>query len=431
MYEPEGFTGLTETICLSHITDLVLLDLVIGEADSRICSYCDHRSTDGRITAVSMDVVGRLVYDAATWLYHDHGGLVPDEWDEWNAGHETDYVVGDCTSGAFDASVIDEVNAHIADAIATPNYWMESGLRDEFQFSWDGFAQIVKYQSRFVYVGAREREGRRNEPPARVSRFLDGLLAYVQDDMLTMVEPGEKLYRARMAEDGFTFRHEARADPAKHLGPAPAGKASAGRLNPEGVGLFYGATTRQIAVKEIALHSLFDDAIVGGFVVQRPLTVLDFTKQPAPPSIFAVDKRRQFLFARFADDFEERLTQSVRLTGVERVEYVVTQIIGEYFRWAPEKKLDGIAWKSHLLSGDENGKNVLVWASADDVRSDPPPADDPADSELWRRSFGPPTPTLTLSDRDVTVHRAKRFVTVSHAILPGDDDPDPMFMDLK
>lgn len=234
-----------------------------------------------------------------------------------------------------------------------------------------------------------------------------------------------------MAEDGHTFRHESRDDPAKHLGPAPAGKASAGRLNPEGVGLFYGATTRDVAVKETALHSLFDDAVVGGFVVQRQLTILDFTKQPALPSIFAADKRGQFLFARFADDFEERLTQSVRLTGEERVEYVVTQIIGEYFRWAPEKKLDGIAWKSHLLSEDEEGKNVLVWASADDVRSDPPPADDPADSELWRRSFGPPTPTLTLSNRDVTVHRAKRFVTVSHPILPGDDDPDPMFTDVK
>lgn len=122
MYEPEGFTGLTETICLAHITDLVLLEVVMGEADSRVCSYCDHRSIDGRITAVSMDVVGRLVYDAAIWLYHDHGGLVPDDWDDGDGGHETEYVVDDCTSGAFDDSVIEGVNAHITEAIATPNY---------------------------------------------------------------------------------------------------------------------------------------------------------------------------------------------------------------------------------------------------------------------------------------------------------------------
>lgn len=431
MFEPEGFTGLSETICLSHITDPVLLARVEDGADSRECSYCDFRSPDGRFTAVSMDVVGRLVYDAAVWLYHDHGGLMPDEWDDWNSGYDTDYVVDDCTSGAFSASVIDAVNAHITDAIATPNYWMESGLHEEFLFSWDGFADTVKHRSRFVYIGAREREGRRNEPPAQVSRFLDGLNAYVQDDMMTFIEPGEKLYRARMVESGLMFQADARRDPAKNLGPAPAGKASAGRLNPEGVGLFYGATTVDVAVKETALHSLYDDAVVGGFVAQRQLTILDFTKSPALPSIFDDSKRRQFLFARFAGDFEERLTQSVRLTGEERVEYVVTQIIGEYFRWAPEKKLDGIAWKSHLLGDGEEGKNVLVWASADDVRSDPPPAGDPADSELWRRSYGPPTPMLTLSNGDVSVHHAKRSVTVSHAILPGDDDPDPMFMDVK
>ncbi|EXJ50745.1 RES domain-containing protein [Microbacterium sp. MRS-1] len=425
---PEGFTGLTETICFDHIIDDALADLVRDDVDDSECDYCGRKAKrDEPPFAVSMDVVGRHVFEAATWLYHDHGGLYPDDW---NPSYDTGEVIDDCTSRAFDASVIEAVNAHITDAIATPNYWMESGLRDEFLFSWEGFAETVKHQSRFVYVGAREREGRRNEPPARVSRFLDGLAAYVQDDMLTVIEPGEKLYRARMAEDGFSLRRDARDDPAKHLGPAPAGKASAGRLNPEGVGLFYGATTREVAVKETALHSLYDDAVVGGFTAQRQLTILDFTKSPALPSIFAPHLRRQFLFARFADDFEERLTQSVRLTGEERVEYVVTQIIGEYFRWAPEKKLDGIAWKSHLLDDGEEGKNVLVWASADDVRSDPPPKGDPADSELWRRTYGTPSPTLTLSDRDVSVHRAKRSVTVSPPILPGDDDPDPLFLDV-
>jgi hypothetical protein len=122
----------------------------------------------------------------------------------------------------------------------------------------------------------------------------------------------------------------------------------------------------------------------------------------------------------------------VRLTGAERVEYVVTQVIGEYFRWAPMKPLDGIAWESHLLGEDEGkcGVNVLVWASVDDVRSDPPPANDPADSELWRRTFGPPIPTLTLSADDVRRHQVHRLVQTSAVGLLIDvEDPDPLFMD--
>jgi hypothetical protein len=107
---------------------------------------------------------------------------------------------------------------------------------------------------------------------------------------------------------------------------------------------------------------------------------------------------------------------------------VVTQVIGEYFRWAPEMKLDGIAWESHLLRRGEVGKNVLVWASADDVQSDPPADDDPSHSAVWQRSFGSVNPTLTLSRADVSIHHATRFVEVSGPHLPGDDDPSPLFM---
>lgn len=71
------------------------------------------------------------------------------------------------------------------------------------------------------------------------------------------------------------------------------------------------------------------------------------------------------------------------------------------------------------VCADEFRRCLAALAGADDVRSDPPPADDRADPELWRRSFGPATPTLTLSDRDITVHRAKRFVTVSPRDSPG------------
>jgi hypothetical protein len=428
MHESEGFTGLDESICHSHITDAVLADLVQGEVDQRECSYCGRTGDpEGPSFAVPMNDVGRHAFEAANWQYHDgHDEFFHEGYPEQ---YDTEFVIGEIMARAIDPGVAGEVVSHIADAITTPHAWVDSRLHEDFLFSWESFAETVKYQSRFVYVGDRERPGRRNEPPARVSRFLDGLAAYVQDDMLTRVSPGEKLYRARMVDDAFAFQHEVRKDPAKHLGPAPAGKASAGRLNPEGVGLFYGATTVDVAVKETALHSLYDEAVVGAFTACRPLMILDFTRRPIPPSVFARDQRRRFLFARFADDFVERLTQSVRLTGAERVEYVVTQVIGEYFRWAPETKLDGIAWESHLLRRGEIGKNVLVWAGADDVRSDPPADADPSDSAPRRRSFDLASPTLTLSRVDISIHHATRFVQVSGPHLPGDDDPSPMFLE--
>lgn len=423
----DGLAWLTETICHDHISDNALAELVIAEVDKRECSYCRRAGkNDEPPFAVSMNSVVRHVFEAANWLYHDG----TDEFfhEGYPFQYDTDEVIADVADGAFATEVWDEVAADISDALPVSD-WVSSQLHEDFLFSWESFANTVRYESRFVYVGQRERPGRRNEAPARLSRFLDGLNGYVQDGMFTEFAPGDVLYRARMIE-GEQLVDDAQKDPAKHLGPAPAGKASAGRLNPEGVGLFYGATTAELAVKETALHSRHDEAMVGGFKVQRPLVILDFTKRPRLPSIYDRKRRREFLFARFADDFVERITQSVRLTGEERVEYVVTQVIGEYFRWAPMKPLDGIAWESHLLDSGESGVNVLVWASADDVGSDPPVENDFMDSELWRRSFGAPTPTLTLSKRDVRRHHVQRSVRTSAVGWLGDvDDSDPLFLD--
>lgn len=430
MYADEGFTFLLEAICIEHILDPALASRVSSAVTERTCSYCERQVDDDHPPiAVSMNVVGRLVFDAATWLFTEgYDGDPEDMGDFYYQQHDTEFVVASVLAGALDQRVSESVVYHISDAITKPTIWADSGLQEQFLFSWDSFAETVKHRSRFVYIGAEERKGRENEPPARVSQFLEGLDAYVRDDMLTEFKPGDRLYRARMVEEGFGFIDQARKDPAKHLGPAPAGKASAGRLNPEGVGLFYGATTPELAVKETALHSLFDDAVVGGFRVRRPLSILDFTKRPNLPSIFDEGRRGQYLYAKFADDFVERLTRSVRLTGEERVEYVVTQVISEYFRWSPKRRLDGIAWGSHLLGEGEVGINVLVWASAEDMRSDPPAKDDPSHSSMWQRTFGTPTPTLTLANRDITVFQAKRSVSVRYVGIPGDDDPNPMFL---
>lgn len=432
MREPEGFTYLTETICVEHLIDPALASRVKSQVDERECSYCDRQADDDeRPFAVSMNVVQQLVFDTASWLFAEgYDGDPEDMGDFYFEQHDTEHVVETVLNGALDHAVADEVVAHISDAISTPRKWADSQLQDEFLFSWDSFADTVKHRSRFVYIGAEERKGREKEPPARVSRFLEGLDAYVRDDMLTEFRPGDLLYRARMVDDGFAFIDQARRDPARSLGPAPAGKASAGRLNPEGVGLFYSATTPDLAVKETALHSLFDDAVVGGFEVKRKLTILDFTKRPSLPSVFDEARRTQYVYASFADDFVERLTRSVRLTGEERVEYVVTQVISEYFRWAPKRRLDGIAWDSHLLGEGEIGKNVLVWASADDVQSDPPASRDPKTSALWQRSFETSPPTLTLTGRRMNVYTATRSVTARFVGIPGDDDPDPMFMSM-
>lgn len=83
---------------------------------------------------------------------------------------------------------------------------------------------------------------------------------------------------------------------------------------------------------------------------------------------------------------------------------------------------------SPALNAERAGRAWLVWASADDVRSNPPAMGDPADSALWLRTFGPPAPVLTLSRRDLALYRSRHSVAVAYVGLPGDDDPNPLFL---
>lgn len=232
---------------------------------------------------------------------------------------------------------------------ATPSAWVSAGIRKSFIFSWDSFAETVKHVSRFVYIGTSTRPGHENEAPACVSRFLDGLLAYVQDDMLITLEPGEKLYRGRMTEDTWKSRREVSRNPAKALGPAPAGRASAGRLNHEGISVFYGATTADCAVREISLHSPLNDPLVGAFEVKKSLTILDFTKRPSLSSMYATEERHRFFFARFFEDFVHRIAMPVILAGgPERQDYLPSAIVADYLRFAPDRRIDGLAWPSRI-----------------------------------------------------------------------------------
>lgn len=198
-------------------------------------------------------------------------------------------------------------------------------------------------------------------------------------------------------------------EPSTELGSAPPHLAAAGRLNPQGIGLFYAADEVETAVAEIALHSAYNECVIGAFVTQRPLQILDFTRTLKDlPSIFASDEksRKLWKFARFAKRFTERITSPVLLDGRERVDYTPTSVVAEYLRWVPDLHIDGIAWPSHIAT--KNGKNlVLFFGPGPDFRTDPPTS-----SELSGHG-GLRTPTLTLPLTGLQEYSVKRSVEVS------------------
>lgn len=410
---PEGLQPMNETICLDHIVDPTLRQHAEPRATERTCSFCPrHPGRDGLPLAVPMDVVAARVFDATTTRYRSFDEASYFEGGAFESALDTREVIVDVADGAFDNSVSEPVLNAVVSAIATPKYWFEDDTRDQFAYSWEQFAETVRHEARFVLV-ATPRHGGENEPPARLARFLEGLLGYAdkRTRMLHTLPTGTRLYRGRMTDDLSKLRADIDRAPAQQLGAAPPDKAAPGRMSGEGVPLFYGADNVHTAVAEIALHSPYDRALIGEFTTQRPVTVLDFTRKPKVPSIFDLARQDRRLFAEFIDDFVSAITKPVILDGRERVDYLPTQVVTEYLRWVPQRRIDGIAFPSRA---DSHGKNIVLFTGRnEDVVTNPPTREEQRNIALARNLGAGHSPTLTISPDAITEHSVTRSVRVS------------------
>lgn len=403
---------MAETVCLAHITDDVLRGQLAEGASEFTCSYCG-RSEPKDVTpfAIPMDDLGERVWEAANWLYQGTEDVqFSDDGEPWSYDtlYETNDVIYDTVEDALDPQFAAAIVERMKKATTSTDYWIGSERADPSAIGWVSFARAVRFESRFVFIGSSERPGYEEEPPARIARFLQALLTYVESDLLIELPAGSILYRGRMTDDVDTLREKIDKEPSTELGSAPPHLAQAGRLSAKGIGLFYAADKLDTAVAEIALHSNYDEAVVGAFKTTRPLKVLDFTRPLVDlPSIFATDadSRTRWTLIRFKHHFTQMISAPVLLDGRELVDYTPSQVVGEWLRFVPETRLDGIAWPSHISDGD--GKNIMLFfGPGADFRTNPP-----TEAELARVSRN--APALILSRDDITMHRVKRTVTVS------------------
>lgn len=403
-----------KTLCLDHVTDSYLRGVLAAETTATSCSFCGRRTPSGDNFAVPLDALGYRIFETAQWLFEDAENASFFEGRMYETPLETYEVVSECAFDAIEADVLDQVVQAVTDAVESPETWIRSRLEDDFSFGWDEFAQTVRHESRFVFIGQGTGRLRENEPPERLARFVEGLLSYAEREtkMIARLPTGTELYRGRMTKDANQMLFEVRDDVAAALGPAPVDLASAGRMNPQGVPFFYAAESVRTAVAEIALHDPYDEAVVGKFVTQRDLTILDLTRKPVVPSVFNPDSRRRYMFTNFVQHFVDAVTAPVHLDRNHPVAYAPSQVVTEALRWLSPRPIDGIAFPSRAAKG---GKNYcLFFGPGEDFRSDPPSEKEMAFNDFFRSTSSRSVPsTFLLARRDVTAHGISRSIRVS------------------
>jgi hypothetical protein len=240
---------------------------------------------------------------------------------------------------------------------------------------WSRFEQRLRHEARFFDPDAAaflaDAFGTLDLAQTALPGMSHGAVRVISPD-----EDENVLFRARRAPSLNEARKFLKA-PDVELGPPPGESASAGRMNPAGVPVFYGAFSLQVALAEIR-PSVGGLVVVGEFVPTRDLRLLDLnniTSTVGTPSIFseAYDQERDMI--AFLRELERRVSEPLQPQDTV-LGYLATQAVAEYLSSA--YKLDGMiysssqigSWNSRQQKARKDphaGCNVVLFRTASSV----------------------------------------------------------------
>ena len=234
----------------------------------------------------------------------------------------------------------------------------------DLRSAWWDFKEEIRSRARFF--------GATTE--AILDRIFENLaplrtLSMQPEPVIRKIKPGDRdssFWRARTAHSEPEIKSI--LESLRQLGPPPSDKATAGRMNAEGIPVFYGALEPETCVSEVR-------APVGSFVVLvkfdllKPIRVLDLEALSKVYSEYShfdpnyIEKRNR---ERFLEELVAEMSRPVMPHEAAR-EYIVTQIVSEYLANRVKPCLHGIIFSSAQTG--KGGHNVVLFNGAHNVEA--------------------------------------------------------------
>ncbi len=171
---------------------------------------------------------------------------------------------------------------------------------------------------------------------------------------------GTILFRARRADTREDYTRVV-LKPFKELAPPPSKYARAGRMNAEGVTIFYGALDVETCLAEMR-SSIGGYTVLGEFETTKPLRLLDLSRldkaswDGKPLSYFQSDFDEQVTRRKFSRRLHKLISEPV-IPGHED-EYLMTQVLAEYLAYVHNANFDGLLFASTQY---KDGTNVVLF----------------------------------------------------------------------
>jgi hypothetical protein len=223
---------------------------------------------------------------------------------------------------------------------------------------WLRFHRSIKHEGRFFNRDATQLLDRILGPILRDERsvFKGAIRTVGPEDVDRFI------FRGRVANDEAA-RAAIYSSPIRQLGPPLPTIATAGRMNPAGISVFYGSGDALTCVAELRAP-VGGSVIVGCFEIIRPLRLLDLTvleKIENTLSFFDPLFMEVHDVVSFVPGFHKDIRKPV-IPGQEALEYVPTQVVAEYLWTRPDHAVDGLIFSSSQVSGDRT--NIVLFPRA-------------------------------------------------------------------
>jgi len=367
--------GLEEKrICVECVREEYLQAEIAEQGEDAECSYCDHDAK-----TITIDQLADRIATALEQHY-EQTSLEPEgvDWELakeglWvRPGENVVYVIAGMAE--IDDDPAEDVRALLEERETTHDdptseegpydleaQYDEKPVHDyELQMQWNYFQTSLQTESRLF----------NREAYATLDSIFDKLAEHESaggDPVVVDAGPGQglrMLHRARVFQSNSKLE-SALARPDLELGPPPSNQAAAGRMNAQGIAVFYGATDPDVALAETR-PPVGSKVLAGAFEIIRPLRLLDIealSEVRVGGSVFDPELRLALEKAKFLEFLGYRIAKPV-MPDDAPFDYLVTQAIAEYLAGRSEPAIDGIIYPS-VQSGAQ--KNVVLFHKASRV----------------------------------------------------------------
>lgn len=336
-----------KNICSKHFEDRSIVNFIRKNYADGYCDYCCKPLKVIHLEDLleyMMTCISRFYEDAANFMSYNsrEGGylgeiLTADELIQERIELRTE---------PFEVTE-DIVNSIDEMAWAEPDRHYDT-LDDELMYRWEGFKKIVKHQSRYLFFLKRFKSDDLFTPHETAYKILDDVGRYInQLGLIRKIEAGTIVYRCRQ------HSHKEKVNEISHLVSPPTEYAIfPNRFSPSGISMFYSSFDEEVSVKEtLEIGDKSKTKVtIGEFKLRNTITVIDFNKLPKIPSIFSEKRAKNIYLLRFIYSLVRDFTKPVVKDGREHTDYVPTQIVTEFLRFAFNQKsknqISGIVYPS-------------------------------------------------------------------------------------